>query len=133
MACVKTYRSLAGGSASNLVPTLTAPILPVHPATGRALPPNHPDPSKSQNCSQCSIPLYRRWLFDAGFAPRTGNNTEANMTRQERLNQDPPWDPADYERNDARDSAILVAVTFVCVGLLLVGLYLVGCLEMAVS
>lgn len=55
------------------------------------------------------------------------------MTRQERMKQDPPWDPADYDRHDARDSAILVLVTFVCVGLLLVGLYLVGCLEMAVS
>jgi len=53
------------------------------------------------------------------------------MTRQERLRHDPPWDPADFERNDARDSAILVAVTFVAVGLLLAGLYLVGCLQTA--
>ncbi len=53
------------------------------------------------------------------------------MTRQERLRHDPPWDPADYERNDARDSAILVLVTFVAVGLLLAGLYLVGCLQTA--
>jgi len=53
------------------------------------------------------------------------------MTRQERLKQDPPWDPADFERNDARDSAILVLVTFVAVGLLLAGLYLVGCLQTA--
>jgi len=53
------------------------------------------------------------------------------MTRQERLRHDPPWDPADFERNDARDSAILVLVTFVCVGLLLVGLYLVGRLQTA--
>jgi len=53
------------------------------------------------------------------------------MTRQQRLRHDPPWDPADFERNDARDSAILVAVTFVAVGLLLVGLYLVGCLQTA--
>jgi len=53
------------------------------------------------------------------------------MTRQQRLRHDPPWDPADFERNDARDSAILVAVTFVAVGLLLAGLYLVGCLQTA--
>lgn len=53
------------------------------------------------------------------------------MTRQERLNQGSPWDPADYERHDARDSAILVLVTFVAVGLLLAGLYLVGCLQTA--
>jgi len=53
------------------------------------------------------------------------------MPRQERLKQDPPWDPADFDRNDARDSAMTVAVTFVAVGLLLVGLYLVGCLQTA--
>lgn len=53
------------------------------------------------------------------------------MTRQERLRHDPPWNPADYERNDARDSAILVLVTFVCTGLLLVALYLAGCLQTA--
>ena len=51
--------------------------------------------------------------------------------RQERLRHDPPWNPADYERNDARESACLVAMTFVGVGLLLFGLYLVGCLETA--
>ena len=50
------------------------------------------------------------------------------MTRQERLKQDPPWNPADYERNDARDSVQLVALTFVFVGLLLAALWLVGCL-----
>jgi len=55
------------------------------------------------------------------------------MTRQERLKQDPPWDPADFDRNDARDSAMTVAVTFVAVGLLLAGLYLVGCLQTAAA
>lgn len=54
-----------------------------------------------------------------------------HRTRQERLRHDPPWNPADYERNDARDSACLVAMTFVCVGLLLLGLYVVGCLQTA--
>jgi hypothetical protein len=53
------------------------------------------------------------------------------MTRQQRLRHDPPWNPADYETHHARDSAILVAVTFVAVGLLLAGLYLVGCLQTA--
>ena len=54
------------------------------------------------------------------------------MTRQDRLRQDPPWDPSDFERNDARDSAQLVALTFVFVGLLLAALWLVGCFEQVV-
>jgi hypothetical protein len=53
------------------------------------------------------------------------------MTRQERLKQDPPWDPSDFDRHDARDSAVLVGMTFVFVGLLLAALWLVGCFQTA--